>query len=148
MPRHEHDFVRFPELTNKQMQEMQFKSPHKQIYEDFICDVVKVIDGDTIRVRWAQRDFDFPVRLLDIDAPEVNEKGGLESKLWLKGRIEGERVMVHIEKSRRVDKWGRLLGHVYSRGLNVGQAAVWLGKAIPFGQRNEREISNSAWREQ
>jgi len=45
-----HDFKKFPELTNNQMQIYYFESPHKQITEDFKARVVDVHDGDTIKV--------------------------------------------------------------------------------------------------
>ncbi len=70
-----HDFVRFPELRNSQLDFYYWESPHKQIFEDFIATVVKVTDGDTIRVETDFRDFDFPVRFLDIAAPELRKKG-------------------------------------------------------------------------
>ena len=100
-----HDFKRFPELRNSQMGELYFDSPHKQIKESFRCEVIKVIDGDTIRVRWFERDFDFPVRVLEINAPELNEPRGQEVKNWLVNRIEGEEMDILINKRNRVDKW-------------------------------------------
>ena len=60
-----HDFKLFPELTNRQMQEYYFQSPHKQITENFAAKVVKVTDGDTIRVEVDFRDFDFPIRIAE-----------------------------------------------------------------------------------
>ncbi len=74
----EHDFVKFPELTNRQMSIFYFESPHQQIVESFQAEVVKVHDGDTITVRTDFRDFDFPVRLAYIQAPELNEGGDSE----------------------------------------------------------------------
>ena len=65
----EHDFHEYPELTNAQMAQHQFSSPHEQITSDFRAEVVRVHDGDTITLRTGFRDFDFPLRLLDIDAP-------------------------------------------------------------------------------
>ena len=56
-----HDFKRFPELTNGQMGLYYFDSPHKQIAENFFAKVVKVSDGDTIRVKADFRDFNFLV---------------------------------------------------------------------------------------
>ena len=55
-----HNFKLFPELTNNQMQFYYFESPHRQIIEDFRAKVVQVTDGDTIRVKWDERKFDFP----------------------------------------------------------------------------------------
>ena len=83
----EHDFKKFPELTNAQMQIYYFASPHKQILDDFKAQVVKCHDGDTISVAVDFRDFIFPVRLSEINAPELNEPEGLESRDWLSEKI-------------------------------------------------------------
>ena len=136
-----HDFNKFPELTNKQIQELQLQSPHKQITEDFDATVVRVVDGDTIRLRTDFRDFEFPLRFLDIDAPEMNA-GGEVAKSWLKTRIEGRRVKILIDRTRRVDKYGRLLGKVFHGGLDVGNEELMLGLAIPFTRRTEGKLPN------
>ena len=121
------------------MPEHYFESPHKQITEDFRAKVVKVSDGDTIRVETQFRDFSFPVRFLDIDAPEKDEVGGLESKEWLEDQILGEEVEVRITENR-VDKFGRLLGHIISGGLDMGEASLRQGFSIEFGRRTEGEL--------
>ena len=133
-----HDFVRFPELTNRQLQE-HIISPFPQITEDIRVEVIKVIDGDTIRVRWEKRDFDFPVRFLDINAPEMNE-GGEEAKEYLKGVIEGEEVELKIDKYQRVGKYGRLLARIISLGMDMGEAMIRLGYATSFEARDEGKI--------
>ncbi len=127
-----HDFKRFPELTNSQMPLYYFNSPHRQITEGFLAKVIRIIDGDTIRVKWDERNFDFPVRLLNIDAPELDE-GGLESALWLKNEILGEEVYVTIDRKQRVEKWGRLLGEIIHMGRNINQLSLELNHSIPFG---------------
>ena len=78
-----HDFKKFPELTNNQMQIYYFESPHKQILENFEGEVVKVTDGDTIRVETDFRDFSFPIRFSNILAAELDEPGGIESQSCL-----------------------------------------------------------------
>ena len=135
-----HDFIRFPELSNSQMQELYFDSPHKQINENFLCEVVKVIDGDTIRVKWFERDFDFPVRVLEINAPELNEPRGHAVKDWLIDRIEGEEIEILINKNNRVDKWGRLLGKIFHRGMDAGKEMKNLGMVTSFEARDEGKI--------
>ena len=132
----EHDFKRFPELTNRQMGMFYFESPHKQIMEDFDAKVVKVTDGDTIRVTMDERNFSFPVRFLDIAAPELNEEGGVEARNFLKSEIEGEEVTIQIDNRNRVGKWGRLLGRVTHGGMNINEVMVSRGFALPFGQRS------------
>jgi len=129
-----HDFKRFPELTNNQMQFYYFESPHKQITEDFLAKVKRVVDGDTIIVKWQERDFDFPVRLADIQAPELKE-GGLESKKWLEGKIKDKEVEILINPYNRVGKWGRILGEVLHRGMNLNELSIQEGMAIPFREQ-------------
>lgn len=141
MPKHIHDFKRFPELTNSQMDRLYFESPHKQIFEDFEARVVKVHDGDTITLRVSFRNFDFPLRLLDIDAPELNE-GGKEAKNWLEREIERKEVEIRMNRNQRVGKFGRLLGKVMFRGLDMGNTMMHMGLVVPFGRRKEGELPN------
>jgi len=127
-----HDFKKFPELTNNQMRLYYMDSPHKQITENFFAKVVKVTDGDTIRVTWEERDFNFPIRLSNIAAPELNEEGGKESKSWLEDQIMGEEITVIINKKNRVEKWGRLLGEILHMGININEASKANGESIQF----------------
>ena len=136
-----HDFKNFPELRNSQLEEMPFDSPHPQITEDFVATVARVHDGDTITLRTDFRDFDFPLRFLDIDAPEMNA-GGEEARDWLRGEILGETVQVLVDKRDRVDKWGRLLGRVIHRGLDMGNVMLRLGLVTRFDLRREGELPN------
>lgn len=136
-----HDFKKYPELTNRQLQE-HIQSPHPQITEDIIVEVVKVVDGDTIRVKWSERNFDFPVRFLGINAPEMNE-GGEEAKEYLKNSIEGEEVELIIDQNQRVGKYGRLLARVISTGLDMGSTMIRLGYATNFENRNEGKIPDN-----
>jgi len=129
-----HDFKRFPELTNNQMQIYYFDSPHKQIIEDFVAKVVKVTDGDTIRVEVDFRDFNFPIRLARIAAPELDEEGGVESQSWLEDLILGEEVEIKLTK-QRVEKWGRLLASIMFLGLDLGRASIDAGHSVMWENR-------------
>ena len=134
----EHDYKNFPELSDSQMEQLQFSSPHEQITEDFVATVVKVHDGDTITLRTDFRDFDFPLRFLDIDAPELNN-GGDVAREWLKSKIENQEVQVRIDPQNRVGKYGRLLGRVFYSGMDIGQESLYLGLVKPFGAKKEGE---------
>ena len=129
-----HDFKKFPELTNNQMQFYYMESPHKQLLEDFTAKVVKVTDGDTIRVEIPERDFSFPIRMAKIEAPELDMVGGLASKNFLSEKILGEYVDVKLTKSR-VEKWGRLLAAVVFMGIDLSRASVDAGYSVPWEQR-------------
>ena len=142
----EHDWVRYPELANSQMQTLYFDSPHKQITEDIRVEVVKVHDGDTITVRWHERDFDFPVRFLGTNAPELDELNGKEVQSWLEDQLLNQEVDILIDKDQRVGKWGRLLGRIFYRGLDIGDQMKRLGLVTSFENRNEGKIPEvSQW---
>ena len=140
----EHDFKRYPELRDSQMTEHLIMSPHKQITENFNAVVVKVIDGDTIRLKTQFRDFEVPLRFLDIDAPEMHEEKGKEVKDWLSGKILNQSVEILINKHNRVDKYGRLLGRVIYRGMDVGNEELIKGMSKTFTNRKEGKLPNLA----
>tara|TARA_R100000750_G_scaffold4_3_gene4 strand:+ start:227 stop:649 length:423 start_codon:yes stop_codon:yes gene_type:complete len=135
-----HDFKRFPELTNSQAELYYWDSPHRQIFEDFHARVVKVTDGDTIRVSVDFRDFDFPIRFLDIDAPEIKEPNGEKVQRYLASRILGRRIDVDINPRNRVDRWGRLLGKISEGGIDMGDDMLRQGMVTRFDKRDEGEI--------
>jgi len=134
-----HDFVKFPELTNTQMQIYYAQSPHRQILESFTGECVRVIDGDTIMCRWYGRNFNFPIRFNNINAPEISE-GGKEAKSWLKNRIENQTIDVLVDPKNRVGKFGRLLGTILHNGASIGQEMIQTGKANVFGRDQEGAI--------
>jgi len=136
-----HNFKQFPELTNSQMRHYYFESPHKQIAENFMAKVVKVTDGDTIRVSVDFRDFDFPIRFMDTDAPEMNTREGHRSKKWLEEQILGEEVEILIDQQHRLEKWGRLLGEVLFQGMNINKLSVLFNYAVKF----EDKIQNASF---
>jgi len=137
----EHDYKKFPELTNRQIEEFGFSSPHVQITEDFEAQVIRVHDGDTITLLTSLRDFVFPLRFLGIDAPELNA-GGKEAGDSLRGRILDENVTILINKRNRVDKYGRLLGKVFHLGFDVGEEMLRIGLVTTFENRREGDIPN------
>ena len=137
-----HDFKKFPELSNAQMNEHYHSSPHKQIVEDFRATVTKVHDGDTITLKWSERDFEFPLRLRDIDAPELNMAGGERAKLHLQNLLEGKEVEVLIDPENRTEKWGRILGDIMQAGVLMSEEMTRMGEATPFDERRETELPN------
>jgi len=147
-----HDFKKYPELTNKQMQFYYFESPHKQITENFRARVVKVHDGDTIRITCNFRDFDFSMKLTNLQAPELWEAGGIESRDWLAEKILGEEVDVVINPAERVEKWGRLLGNIIFQGVDVGEESVNTGHGKWWWDKEEgkfpdlnKELDTRIW---
>ena len=128
-----HDYKAYPELTNTQLEENPFASPHPQYTEDFEAVVERVHDGDTITLNTSDRDFLFPLRLLDIDAPEMNA-GGKEARDWLRERILGQEITVIMDPNMRVGKYGRLLGRVFFGGFDVGEEMMQRDLVKSFGE--------------
>ena len=122
------------------MNEFYFDSPHKQITENIRATVVKVIDGDTIRVDWIERDFDFPVRIEGINAPEMNEDRGEISRDFLANIILEKEVDIIIDPKNRVEKWGRLLGRIEVQGIDIGALLIRNGFATTFEAKDEGKI--------
>lgn len=78
--------------------------------------VVRVIDGDTIRVE--SRGFETPVRLIGIDAPETRKPGaavqcfGPEATRRTRALLSGRRVRLIGDPSQDTrDRFGRLLAY-------------------------------------
>lgn len=135
----DHDFKRFPELSNTQLEVLRFVSPHVQYEEDFDAVVVKVHDADTVTLRSRDRDFEFPLRLANIDAPELNN-GGKEAGDYLRSIVEGKSVRILIDRRNRVGKYGRLIGEVLYEGRVLNDDLVRLGFASVFGKKLETSV--------
>ena len=93
--------------------------------------VVRIVDGDTIRVRYEGRDES--LRLLCIDTPERGKPGFEEATLALRGLVEGREVVLEFERPGEPerDRYGRLLAYVFVDGRNVNVEMVRLG-LTPF----------------
>ena len=98
---------------------MSLKDPY--VYR--VRQVHKVVDGDTIDVD-IDLGFDVSlakrVRLAGIDTPESRTKDsyekklGLESKDWLKHRLEfAKNILIKTELPDSTEKYGRILGWLY-----------------------------------
>jgi micrococcal nuclease len=116
------------------------------MYEYFVKEVTKVVDGDTIDVI-IDLGFDIMfssrVRLAGIDTPESRTTNkaekilGLESKEYLKKYLKDAKpIIIKTEKMNSSEKYGRILGWVYVNGdteslndkmINDGYAWGYLG---------------------
>ena len=104
-----------------------------------VCRVVRVVDGDTIRVVYKGREE--PVRLLSINTPEKGEPGFEEATEALRRLVvgdheEGRDILLKFEKPgvEARDRYGRLLGYIF---VNVNVEMVRLGHS-PFWTRYGR----------
>jgi len=91
-----------------------------------IRSIHKVVDGDTID---ADIDLGFDIsltkriRLAAIDTPEsrtsdaYEKKLGLESKEWLKKKVEGAKnILIKTDLPDSTEKYGRIIGHLFING--------------------------------
>lgn len=87
--------------------------------------LVRVLDGDT-----AVFDIDLgfylttrlPVRLMGINAPELNQAGGQDAKVHLTMLLSDGEFVLKSYKPR--DKYGRYLAVIYKDGINLNQLMV------------------------
>jgi micrococcal nuclease len=125
--------------------------------------VVRVVDGDTIHVRLADRLE--KVRYIGVNAPEVHhpsrgeEPGGTEAHAMNRQLVEGKRVRLELDVQAR-DRYGRLLAYVWVGATMVNAELVRLGFAqvmtVPPNvrhqalfvklQRDAREAGRGLWR--
>jgi len=86
--------------------------------------VVRVIDGDTIVVSTDGAD-DLRVRLIGVDAPEINEAGGQEAADFLERIVRpGTTVILEFDEVR-YDRFGRTLAYVWSSDFGLCDEAVF-----------------------
>lgn len=102
------------------------------------CEVLAVIDGDTLLVRQVGEnggdEFVGKVRLLGINTPETVQRGvapqswGKEATEFLRAQIAQGNVRLELDK-RRLDQYGRSLAYVYVGQTHVNEALVAAGLA-------------------
>ena len=83
----------------------------------YAVQVISVTDGDTIRVRYQGRST--PVRLIGLNAPEVNPRQcyGTQATSRMKQLTRSGTVYIKADSSQgNRDKYNRLLRHVYTPG--------------------------------
>jgi micrococcal nuclease len=122
------------------------------MYEYAIKEVVKVVDGDTIDI---VIDLGFNlskkerVRLAGIDSPESRTKDleekelGLESKEFLKRRLEDGKASGLRVKTEKDGKYGRMLGWIYCGETNINTEMVDRGYAWFYsGGSKKKDLNN------
>ena len=100
--------------------------------------VLRVVDGDTLKVRVAGGDVK-TVRLLGIDTPESKrpgapvECGSRRAGAALRRLVDGRSVVLVEDSSQdAVDRFGRVLAYVELGDDDVGEAMVASGWASPY----------------
>ena len=122
------------------------------MYEYFVREVKKVVDGDTIDVvidLGFSILFESRVRLAGIDTPESRtadkmEKAlGLESKKYLEARIKAAKnVVIKTEKLDSSEKYGRILGWIYLDGEGNSLNTEMIEKGYAWGYLGDTKVKN------
>ncbi len=85
--------------------------------------VTRVIDGDTLEVRYAKGEPGQRIRLLRIDTPERSEPGYEAATAALARLVKGKTVSLEGEGPKK-DKYGRWLSYVFAQDVNVNLRMV------------------------
>lgn len=101
------------------------------------CDLVRILDGDTIVVHWRGREEH--VRLLRINTPERGQPGYRESSDYLREFLTGQVISLEFEEPHTParDRYGRLLAYVFAGSRNANLEIVRAGWS-PFWTRYGR----------
>lgn len=96
---------------------------------------IRVVDGDTIRARADGKEI--KIRLVNIDAPEIGQPFGNKSKNFLDKLLYAKKITLLAEGK---DRYGRVLGNVFSDKSNVNAMMVKFGFAWVY----EKYAKNSS----
>ncbi len=115
--------------------------------------VVRVKDGDSLVVERLDVKRSSEIRLAGIDAPELGQPWGIQSRSALRRMVQGEHVRVEVTDR---DRYGRLVGKVWHRRKYVNAAMTEQGHAWAFsrylpdrqiraGQDSARKAGRGLW---
>jgi micrococcal nuclease len=122
------------------------------MYQYYVRDVKKVVDGDTIdvvidlgfNILFEQR-----VRMAGIDTPESRTRDnfekslGIESKEYLKKQLkDAKTIVIKTEKMNSTEKYGRILGWVYINGDTVSLNDMMINDGYAWGYMGETKIKD------
>ena len=85
---------------------------------------VRVVDGDTIRAEAKGKEI--KIRLVEIDAPEMNQPFGAQSKNFLNRLLYKKDISLI---SQGEDRYGRTLGEIYANGESANILMIKSGFA-------------------
>jgi micrococcal nuclease len=111
--------------------------------------VLRVVDGDTIAVRFGERVE--KVRYIGVNTPEVHHRrtgeqpGGRQAHAINRRLVEGKRVRLELDVQSR-DRYGRLLAYVWVGDTMVNAELLRLGYAqvmtVPPNVRHQARFLN------
>jgi endonuclease YncB( thermonuclease family) len=108
--------------------------------EEFNAKVIAVLDGDTVLLLHEGKKI--KARLVNIDAPELRQEYGKESRQSLADRVLKKEVHVN---SKAIDSYGRMIADISVDGKSVSEALVSDGMAWEYSHfhRNKHYLALS-----
>lgn len=91
------------------------------------CLVTQVHDGDTLKCLAGNKEY--KVRLAEIDAPELAQPFGTDSRASLAGLVKGKTVTLDIQTT---DKYGRSVARIQAGAVDVNREQVRKGMAWAY----------------
>jgi micrococcal nuclease len=113
---------------------------YNDLYTYKITQIIKVYDDDTITVKidlGMHISREITIRLYGINAPELNlanKSKGLESRDWLRGKLNTS-LPIYIKTYKdKTEKYGRLLGEIFieDNEKSLNEQMIELGLAIVY----------------
>ena len=105
-----------------------------------ICYVYDVTDGDSIKVINSDK-IKFRVRLIGIDAPEINQAFGKRSKQFLIDKILNQKITLDVEGE---DKYNRKLANIYFNDEWINLLMVESGHAWHYVKYSDNKYLQGA----
>ena len=116
---------------------------------EYKCEVIKVVDGDTVDVNI---DVGFSifhkarVRMYGMDTPEsrtrdLDEKArGLISKQFILDKVANAKEIIIKTQKDGKGKFGRVLGKIFIDGENINQSMIDQSLAVEYYGRSKEDI--------
>ena len=110
----------------------------ENVEEDLFYDVVRVIDGDTVKIKFNDKEEN--IRLIGIDTPETVHPSkpvqcfGVEASNIAKKILEGKQIKIEFDETQgQRDKYKRLLGYIFlADGTNFNKKMIKDGYAYEY----------------
>ena len=103
--------------------------------------VIRVHDGDTLTLLQTASRKHLQIRLEGIDAPEIGQSFGEESRAVLDGMVYGKLVTI---RPVTIDKYGRTVARVFLGTLDVNLELVRLGFAWRYDHYSQEQALGEA----
>ncbi len=104
--------------------------------KELLTEIV-ISDGDSVKGKLSNELI--KIRLAEIDAPELNQPFGFNSKNCLKSLIKKSKGEVFF-KFKEKDRYERHVGWIYSKNLDINLEMVKSGCAWAYDRYVEREV--------